>query len=128
MYLYGPCHTFCHCYLATPKTVRTVCALLGFCNLYHKFIPNFSNIIAPLTVLTQKNAIWTWDAPQQSTFSTLLSLFQSTPVLHLPNTHQPFVVMTDASLLASGAVLMQQDSNGDLHPCAYLSQTFSPTE
>ena len=36
--------------------------------------------------------------------------------------------MTDASLLASGGVLMQWDSNGDLHPCAYLSQTFSPAE
>ena len=31
--------------------------------------------------------------------------------------------MMDASLLASGGVLMQQDDNGDLHPCAYLSQT-----
>ena len=36
--------------------------------------------------------------------------------------------MTDASLLASGGVLMQKDDNGDLHPCAYLSQTFSPAE
>ena len=36
--------------------------------------------------------------------------------------------MTDASLLASGGVLMQRDDNGDLHPCTYLSQTFSPAE
>ena len=36
--------------------------------------------------------------------------------------------MTDASLLAGGGILMQQDGNGDLHPCAYLSQTFSPAE
>ena len=49
-------------------------------------------------------------------------------MLHLPNVGRPFVVMTDTSLLASGGVLMQWDGNGDLHPCAYLSQTFSPTE
>ena len=36
--------------------------------------------------------------------------------------------MTDASLVASRGILMQQDGNGDLHPCAYLSQTFSPAE
>ena len=36
--------------------------------------------------------------------------------------------MTDASLTASGGILMQKDSNGDLHPCAYHSATFSPTE
>ena len=36
--------------------------------------------------------------------------------------------MTDASLTASGGVLMQKDSNGNLHPCAYFSKTFSPPE
>ena len=49
-------------------------------------------------------------------------------MLHLPDVGHPFIVMTDASLLASGGVLMQQDGNRDLHPCAYLSQTFSPAE
>ena len=41
---------------------------------------------------------------------------------------KPFFVMTDASLTASGGILMQKDSNGDLHPCTYHSATFSPTE
>ena len=111
-----------------PKTVKAVRALLGFCNFYHKFIPNFSHLVAPLTALTCKNVTWTWGSDHQSAFSNLLSLFQTAPVLHLPDVGRPFIVMTDASLLASGGVLMQQDGNGDLHPCAYLSQTFSPAE
>ena len=36
--------------------------------------------------------------------------------------------MTDASLLATGAVLMQADENSDLHPCAYFSCTFSSAQ
>ena len=36
--------------------------------------------------------------------------------------------MTDASLTASGGILMQKDFNGDLHPFAYHSATFSPAE
>ena len=36
--------------------------------------------------------------------------------------------MTDTSLLAPSAVLMQPDISGDLHPCAYFSKTFSTTE
>ena len=36
--------------------------------------------------------------------------------------------MTDASLLAVGAVLMQSDMTGDLHPCTYFSKTFSLAE
>ena len=111
-----------------PKTMKAVHALLGFCNFYCKFIPNFSNVVAPLTALTQKNVAWTWNEDQQSAFSILLAVFQMAPVLHLPNVNRPFIVMTDTSLLASGGVLMQQDGNGDLHPCAYLLKTFSPAK
>ena len=36
--------------------------------------------------------------------------------------------MTDASLLAAGAILLQSDANQDLHPCAYFSRTFTPAQ
>ena len=36
--------------------------------------------------------------------------------------------MTDASLLATRAVLMQEDENSDLQPCAYFSHTFSSAQ
>ena len=36
--------------------------------------------------------------------------------------------MTDASLLAAGAILLQNDANQDLHPCAYFSRTFTPAQ
>ena len=36
--------------------------------------------------------------------------------------------MTNASLFAAGAILLQADTNGDLHPCAYFSHTFLPAE
>ena len=44
----------------------------------------------------------------------------STPVLALPNFHEPFVVETDASDIGIGAVLMQHDQ-----PVAYLSKALS---
>ena len=46
----------------------------------------------------------------------------------MPDTPKPFFVMMDISLTASGGALMQKHSNGDLHPCAYHSATFSPAE
>ena len=36
--------------------------------------------------------------------------------------------MTDASLIAAGAVLLQNDANGDRLPCAYFSKTFAPAQ
>jgi len=50
------------------------------------------------------------------------------PVLILPDPDKPFVLATDASKFASGAVLMQRDTNGDWHPCGFYSQSFSGAE
>ena len=36
--------------------------------------------------------------------------------------------MTDASLFTAGAVLLQDDIYGDVHPCAYFSKMFIPAE
>ena len=50
------------------------------------------------------------------------------PVLYMPDQTKPFILETDALKHASGAVLRQQDSNGDWHPCRYLSKSFTETE
>jgi hypothetical protein len=55
-------------------------------------------------------------------------MFSSAPVLSIPDTTRPFSIMTDAFLLAAGAILLQEDTNTDLHPCAYFSKTFIATE
>jgi RNase H-like domain found in reverse transcriptase len=41
---------------------------------------------------------------------------------------KPFQIKSDASKYASGAVLTQTDINGDRHPVAFLSKTFTDTE
>ena len=108
-----------------PSSVKGVRSFLGFTNFYRKFIPNFSNVVAPNILLTCKDHPWSWTAPQQTAFDSLKSIFSSAPVLCIPDISRPFSLMTDASLLAAGAVLMQSNAMGDLHPCAYFSKTFS---
>jgi len=46
----------------------------------------------------------------------------------MPDTTLPFTIEMDASKYASGAVLLQLDTNGDIHPCGYLSKSFNETE
>jgi len=46
----------------------------------------------------------------------------------MPDHSRPFQIETDASKYATGAVLSQLDSNGDRHPVAFYSKTFSPAE
>ena len=111
-----------------PKSVQAVRSFIRFCNFYQKFIPNFSALVRQLHNLTKKGVIFQWGKEQDNVFVKLKEMFLSTPVIKMPDTTKPFFIMINASLTASGGVLMQKDSNGDLHPCAYHSATFSLAE
>jgi hypothetical protein len=41
-----------------PQKVKDIQSFLGFANFYQWFIQNYSNIMIPLTWLTQKNTPW----------------------------------------------------------------------
>ena len=111
-----------------PKSVQAVRSFIGFCNFYQKFIPNFSALSRPLHDLMKKGVSFHWRKEQDDAFIKLKETFLSAPVIKMLDTTKPFFVMTDASITASGGILMQKDSNRDLHPCAYHSATFSPVE
>ena len=76
----------------------------------------------------KKGTTFLWGKEQDDVFIKLKETFLSALVIKMPDTTKPFFVMMDMSLTASGEVLMQKDSNGDLHPCAYHSTTFSLVE
>ena len=111
-----------------PTTVKGIRSFTGFANFYRKFIPGFSNIVAPLNLLTRKNEPWNWTPLQQRAFDHLKEIFTSAPILLIPDVSKPFSIMTNTSLIAAGAVLLQNDANGDRLPCAYFSKTFAPAQ
>ena len=112
----------------TPKTVKDVQSFMGFTNFYQKFIGNYSNIARPLIDLTKKNEPWNWNDACQNAFNQIKEIFMKKLVLQLTDLTKPFTIATDASKYASGGVLLQKDSNGEWHPCSYLSQSFGPAE
>ena len=111
-----------------PKNLRQVRSFLGFGNFYRRFIERFSHIVRPLTALTKKDLPFKWTSEQDQAFQELKERFLKAPVLVMPDQDKPFHLETDASAFASGGVLMQKDDNGHLHPCSYLSRTFTGTE
>ena len=112
----------------TPTKFKDVRSFLGFANYYWRFIRNYSNIACPLIDLTKKNQEWKWSPSCQEAFDRLKEEFSEQPVLSLPNLNKPFAIANDASKDASGGILLQADTNGEWHPCSYLSQTFSPAK
>ncbi len=65
---------------------------------------------------------------QHTAFENLKAAYVSKPVLLMPDRTKPYEIECDASLFATGAILLQQDTNGDWHPVAYHSKSMSPTE
>ncbi|KAF8639129.1 hypothetical protein AX16_010363, partial [Volvariella volvacea WC 439] len=111
-----------------PNNVKEVRAFLGFCNFYRQFITHYVEVAKPLHNLTKKDVPFKWGVESQEAFETLKNLFLSKPILLAPDTNKPFLVETDASKIATGGVLKQQDTNGDWHPVAYLSQSLDPAQ
>lgn len=108
-----------------PKDTRS---FLGFCNFYRAFIAHYSDIARPLIDLTKKDHPFQWTTECQTSFDRLKEAFLSQPVLRNPDPNKQFAIATDASLAATGAVLLQTDENGMYHPCGYLSQSFNSAE
>jgi hypothetical protein len=80
---------------------------------------------APLHDLTQHDKIKTsehWNESCTTAFEAIKTAMTSAPVLALPDITKPFVVYTDASEIAIGAVLLQQGEDQALRPVCYLSR------
>ena len=94
-----------------------------------KLLPKIhSSIAKPLNDLLKKDQKFEWTMDCQKASEELKKCFIEEPVLTMPDHTRPFQIECDASKYASGAILTQLDSNGDRHPCAYISKTFSPAE
>jgi RNase H-like domain found in reverse transcriptase/Reverse transcriptase (RNA-dependent DNA polymerase) len=111
-----------------PTTLKKTWSFLGFGNFYWKFISHYSELARPLNDLTKKDKKFEWTTECQKAFDTIKKQFMEEPVLLMPDQSKPFQIKSDTSKVATGMVLTQLDSNGNRHPVAFLSKTFSETK
>lgn len=112
----------------SPKKLKELQAFLGFANFYHKFIQGYADIARPLYDLTKKDLIWKWTPEKEEAFQKLKQRVTSAPVLMFPSDNAPYRIETDASLCASGAVLLQKGPDDEWHPLSFISKSFSSAE
>ena len=81
----------------TPAKIKEVCAFLGLCNYYRRFIRNYSVLAGPLLQLLKKNAAFHWHSPQHESFLALKKRLTTAPILGYPDFSITFTLYTDAS-------------------------------
>jgi len=110
--------------LSNIAEVRTFSGLVSY---YRTFVCNFAAIARPLHNLTKKGAVFERTPECKTAFQELKRALTSAPILVAPCDDGTYVLDTDVSDTALGAVL-QQEQNGKLHVIGYTSRTLTPAE
>ncbi|KAL0231478.1 hypothetical protein GEMRC1_010882 [Eukaryota sp. GEM-RC1] len=97
--------------LPAPSTLPEVRSLLGALNYVREWIPNYSNLTAPINELTRgkpKKILWTKD--HDALLAQLKSEIKDHMALNLPDTDKNIIISTDASNIAVGGVIWQEEN------------------
>lgn len=103
-------------------------SFLGLVNFSARYIPNLATISEPLRKLTRKNEQFCWGKEQQDSFQKLKqSLGEKDPLGYFGLNAEKTQLITDASYVGLGAVLVQQN-RGQTKVICYASRTLTEAE
>ena len=110
------------------KNKKGAQSFLGSCVFFKDFIPNYSTHTAPLHDMVKTNFLWdrsTWQIDYEAKFEALKEEITGAMKLHFPDYNKLWVLRTDCSKDALGAILFQIDESGAHEPIAFVSQKLS---
>ena len=112
--------------LPYPTKIEQVRHFLGVLNEFRPFLRNYAAMAEPLTELTSKSPRVDYGDPEVlEAVDALKKALTEAPCLLPLDMSKRITVKVDASNLAWGAVMMQEDERGDLKPCMYASKLFN---
>lgn len=111
-----------------PNDLTQLRGFIALASYYRKFVKGFSSIAEPLNRLLKKNTPYIWSKDQHDAFEKLKTCLMTPPVLAYPNFEKPFILYTDASTFALGAILSQKNENNRECVIAYASRTLNKHE
>lgn len=110
-----------------PRTQKEIKSFLGLLGYYRRFIRDFAKLTKPMTKCLKKDSKIIHNKEFINCFRTCQNILTNDPILQYPDFKKPFILTTDASNFALGAVLSQGEISRD-KPIAYASRTLNETE
>ncbi len=96
---------------------------LGMVTYSGKFLPQLSDVTAPLRLLLEKTAEWCWEEAHQRSFEELQTMVSETATLKYYDPVMPMTLGVNASSSGVGAVILQNNC-----PIAFASKAFTETQ
>ena len=111
-----------------PKNQTELKGFLGLAGYYRRLVKEFASIAVPLNKMTSRKTPYEWGKEQQEAFVKLKLAITTAPVLGKPNYEKDWVLDVDASDVALGAVLGQEQEDMEVHPVYFWSRQLSKSE
>lgn len=118
--------------MSMPRNTKEMQSFLGVALFFHHHIPNYSEWAAPLNAMTHDSFVWDpgkWETDYLAHFNAFKEAIGNAAELFFPDYSKEWVIRTDASQFAIGAVLFQLDVQADgtvVHqPIGFASKRFS---
>lgn len=109
--------------LKNPQNKKELQSILGAINYLRGFIPNLSEVTAPLRDLLKNNTSWLWTERQSKALDEIKKILMSPPVLVSFVEDKSVIIQTDASQNGLGCCLLQ-----DNRPVAFASRSLTDSE
>ena len=110
-----------------PKSVTEFKSFLGLCSYYERYVCDFARIALTLQQPTEKTKEFHWNPEDQQAFEQLKNCVTSSLSLAFPSLKEPFILYTDASHFAIGAVQAQVE-NGLRRVICYSSKSLNKAQ
>ena len=111
-----------------PKSIPQIRRFVGMVQFLHQFIPNLQQQLSIFHQMLGKNQKFKWDPQHIRAFNYIKQTILNANMIYHPDPNRSFEVYCDASIEGIGAVLLQRDHHGKLHPVSFCSKLFNATQ
>jgi hypothetical protein len=108
--------------IPAPRNRRGLYRLLGMLQFISKWIPNYQEVVSPLTRLRSAKVSFVWDEHCQFALNSIKQLICEHSVLKIPDVNKPFVVYSDSSRWSLAGFVGQKDEEGLVRPVSFFSR------